>query len=127
MWEVKMTERVITAFYTEITAIERKTQTEIKLRSDTRIESRKEIEYENWILLIKFFGGNDTNKTTKHSIKNIGKRKFAVTSYYNGEKNIDEIITRIAVSKAYEDIENGLIYKNIFNSVFDLAKREVIW
>lgn len=42
-----MTERVITAFYTEITAIERKTQTEIKLRSDTRIESRKEIEYEN--------------------------------------------------------------------------------
>ncbi len=34
--------------------------------------------------------------------------------------------TTLAVSKAYEDIENGLIYKNIFNSVFDLAKREVI-
>lgn len=68
-----------------------------------------------------------TNKVTKHSIKNIGKKQFAVTSYYNGGKNIDEIITRIAISKTYEDIENGLIYKNKrTNSINGLAKTEAI-
>ncbi len=47
--------------------------------------------------------GETTSKIIKHSIKNIGKRQFAVTSYYYGTKNIDEIITRIAVSKTYND------------------------
>lgn len=50
-----------------------------------------------------------------------------MTSYFIGEKNIDEIVTRIAVSKAYEEIKNGLKYKGVErNSVNVLAKRGVI-
>lgn len=59
-------------------------------------------------------------------MKNIGKRKFAVTSYFTGEKNIDEILTRIAVSKAYKEIDNGLIYIEEKNQPKLLAKRGII-
>lgn len=59
--------------------------------------------------------------------KVVGKREFIVKSYFTGEKNIDEVLTRIAVSKAYEDIRNGLLYKNSENYLSqDLAKREAI-
>lgn len=61
------------------------------------------------------------------AVKVVGKREFVVNSYFTGEKNIDEILTRIAVSKAYEDIRNGLLYKNSENYLSqDLAKKEAI-
>ena len=86
------------------------------------------IKYEKFPYLKLFYlEGKTTSKIIKRSFKNIGKKQFAVTSYYNGTKNIDEIITRIAVSKTYNDIENGLIYRNNkTNSVNDLAKPEAI-
>ena len=68
-----------------------------------------------------------SNIAVKHSVKNIGKRQFTVTRYYIGSKSIDEILTRIAILKTYEDIENGLIFNNkTNNSVNDLAKSEAI-
>lgn len=59
--------------------------------------------------------------------KIIGKREFIVKSYFTGKKNIDEILTKIAVSKAYEDIGNELIFNNLGKYSFrDLAKSEAI-
>lgn len=59
--------------------------------------------------------------------KIIGKREFIVRSYSTGKKNIDEILTEIAVSKAYEDIRNEHINKNLGNYLLqDLAKSEAI-
>lgn len=60
------------------------------------------------------------------AVKRIGKREFVIKRYYAGEKNIDEILTRIAVSKAYEEIENELIYNLEKNLPKTLAKRGLI-
>lgn len=60
------------------------------------------------------------------TVKRIGKREFVIKRYYAGEKNIDEILTRIAVSKAYEEIENELIYNLDKNLPKTLAKRGMI-
>ena len=61
------------------------------------------------------------------AVKVVGKREFIVKRHFTGKKNIDEVLTRIAVAKAYEDIKNGLLYKNSGNYLSqDLAKREVI-
>lgn len=85
--------------------------------------------------MIKFFGGKYTNNNDKGNAavlsstvaKTIDKREFIVKSYYTGKKNIDDILTRIAVSKAYEDIRNEYINKNFDNYLSqDLAKSEVI-
>ena len=60
------------------------------------------------------------------AVKRIGKREFVIRRYYAGEKNIDEILTRIAVSKAYEEIENEIIYNLEKNLPKTLAKRGMI-
>lgn len=60
-------------------------------------------------------------------VKVIGKREFVVKRYFTGNKNIDEVLTRIAVSKVYEEKRSGLINKNSEKySLRDLAKREAI-
>lgn len=55
-------------------------------------------------------------------MKNIGERKYAVTSYFTGDKNIDEILTRIAVSKAYAEIESEFLNNEEKNLIKTLAK-----
>lgn len=59
-------------------------------------------------------------------MKNIGERKYAVTSYFTGDKNIDEILTRIAVSKAYVEIESEFLNNEEKNLIKTLAKRGII-
>lgn len=59
-------------------------------------------------------------------MKNIGERKYAVTSYFTGDKNIDEILTRIAVSKAYAEIGSEFLNNEEKNLIKTLAKRGII-
>lgn len=61
------------------------------------------------------------------AVKVINNREYIVRCFFIGEKNIDEVLTRIAVSKAYEEIRNGSMYKKLEkNSLYDLAKSELI-
>lgn len=60
------------------------------------------------------------------SVKQVGKREFVIKRYYTGGKNIDEVLTRIAVSKAYEEIENEFTNNLEKNLPQVLAKRGLI-
>lgn len=60
-------------------------------------------------------------------VKIIGDREFYVKRHFTGEKNLDEVLTRIAVSKVYETMRADKIKKNTpKNSKYNLAKSEAI-
>lgn len=65
--------------------------------------------------MIKFFGGTTTNKTleqlreefagapTSQKEYMIEGKKYIVTSHFCGNKNVDEVLRRIAVNRAYRE------------------------
>ncbi len=66
-------------------------------------------------MIIKFFGGTNTNKTleqlreefmgapTSQKEYMIEGKKYIVTSHFCGDKDLDEVLQRIAVNRAYRD------------------------
>ena len=68
-------------------------------------------------MIIKVIGGTFTNKTlqqlreefsgaptSQHEYMIEGKR-YIVTSHYTGNKDVDEVIRKIAVNRAYKDLK----------------------
>ncbi|MGN0807593.1 MAG: hypothetical protein ACI4MN_04000 [Candidatus Coproplasma sp.] len=61
------------------------------------------------------------------AVKIIGDREFYVKRHFTGEKNLDEVLTRIAVSKVYATMRADKIKKNTpKNSKHNLAKSGAI-
>ncbi len=68
-------------------------------------------------MIIIFIGGTFTNKTlqqlreefsgapTSQKEYMIEGKRYIVTSHYTGNKNVDEVIRRIALSRAYKDLK----------------------
>ncbi len=66
--------------------------------------------------MIKFFGGINTNKTleqlreefvgapTSQKEYMIEGKRYIVTSHFCGDKDVNEVLQRIAVNRAYRDI-----------------------
>ncbi len=66
--------------------------------------------------MIKFFGGKLTNKTleqlreeftgapTSQKEYMIEGKRYIVTSHFCGDKDVNEVLQRIAVNRAYRDI-----------------------
>lgn len=69
----------------------------------------------------------ETAEFSDTAVKIIGDREFYVKRHFTGEKNLDEVLTRIAVSKVYEALRTEKIKKNVQkNAIHNLAKSEAI-
>lgn len=68
-------------------------------------------------MIIKVIGGTFTNKTlqqlreefsgapTSQQEYMIEGKRYIVTSHYTGNKDVDEVIRKIAVNRAYKDLK----------------------
>ena len=56
--------------------------------------------------------------------KKIGSKEYLVRSFFTGEKKLDEVITRLAIQRVYDDLERSTIITNGKENRFGLGGKK---
>lgn len=56
--------------------------------------------------------------------KKIGGKDYLVRSFFTGEKKLDEVITRLAIQRVYDELERSTIITNGKENRFGLGGKK---